>query len=199
MRKSKMESTESAEHPIDPQKWVINYADYLFHFAVVRINDEDAARDLVQDTFLSALEKINHFEGRSTEKTWLTAILKNKLADIYRKRSSGLLKTADSPQLVNNDEDFFETGNGHWKEEYQPSAFGIDSYDTSASKELSIILQRCISKLPPLWLSVFTMKHIDEETTELICNELRITPANFWVIIHRSKVNLRACLQKNWM
>jgi len=43
------------------------------------------------------------------------------------------------------------------------------------------------------------MKHIDEEPTETICAELKVTPANFWVIIHRAKVNLRACLQKNWI
>jgi len=199
MRNTRMESKVPGEHTINPQMWVLNYADYLFHFAITRINDEDAAKDLVQDTFLSALEKIDLFEGRSSEKTWLTAILKNKLADIYRKRSSGLLKNEDSLHFVYRDDDFFETTNGHWKEEHQPKAFDTGSYDPSANKELSIIIQGCISKLPPLWLSVFTMKHIDEESTELICNALKITPSNFWVIIHRSKVNLRACLQKNWM
>ncbi|MDB5145592.1 MAG: sigma-70 family polymerase sigma factor, partial [Mucilaginibacter sp.] len=49
------------------------------------------------------------------------------------------------------------------------------------------------------WLSVFTMKHIDDLTTDIICMELKVTTANFWVIIHRTKLNLRACLQKNWI
>ena len=43
------------------------------------------------------------------------------------------------------------------------------------------------------------MKFMDEENAKDICNELELTPANYWVIIHRVKVNLRACLQKNWL
>jgi DNA-directed RNA polymerase specialized sigma24 family protein len=56
-----------------------------------------------------------------------------------------------------------------------------------------------MEKLPALWLSVFTMKLIEEEATETICTELRVSASNFWVIIHRAKLNLRACLQKNWI
>jgi RNA polymerase sigma-70 factor (ECF subfamily) len=56
-----------------------------------------------------------------------------------------------------------------------------------------------MQKLPALWMSVFTMKHMDDQTTEIICAELKLTAANFWVIIHRTKLNLRACLQKNWI
>jgi RNA polymerase sigma-70 factor (ECF subfamily) len=67
------------------------------------------------------------------------------------------------------------------------------------SKEFEQILKKCLQKLPALWMSVFTMKHIDEESTETICSELKVSAGNFWVIIHRAKVNLRACLQKNWI
>jgi RNA polymerase sigma-70 factor (ECF subfamily) len=56
-----------------------------------------------------------------------------------------------------------------------------------------------MQKLPVLWLAVFTMKHIDDESTKVICTELKVSDANFWVIIHRAKLNLRACLQKNWI
>jgi hypothetical protein len=40
---------------------------------------------------------------------------------------------------------------------------------------------------------------MDDQTTDIICTELKLTSANFWVIIHRTKLNLRACLQKNWI
>lgn len=185
----------TATHSLNPGLWVVNYADDLFHFACTRINDDDAARDLVQDTFLAALERIQQFEGRSSEKTWLTAILKNKIIDWYRKKSAGFLHNLAPGEY--NDDEFFEA-DGHWRADRTPRSFEIESYDVTAGKELSIILQQCIQKLPPLWFSVFTMKHIDEESTEVICKTLKITASNFWVIIHRAKVNLRACLQKNW-
>src|ERR1700743_729165 len=182
---------------LNPHQWVTAYADYLYGFALSRLNDEEQAKDLVQETFLAALQKTTTFEGKSSERTWLTAILKNKIIDVYRKKSSGLqnrmLKDAEDEQT-----DFFDHDDGHWINNNGPKEFGIEDKDRLVSKEFDRILQLCMRKLPALWMSVFTMKHIDEETTEVICGELKITASNFWVIIHRAKLNLRACLQKNW-
>ncbi|QNK61499.1 sigma-70 family RNA polymerase sigma factor [Pedobacter sp. PAMC26386] len=182
----------------DPHHWVQNHADYLYSYAITRINEEDQARDLVQETFLAALERLDKFEGRSSERTWLTSILKNKIIDVYRKNSSGLGKKMVNLTVEEQDQDFFDPYDGHWKKSHRPEPFGIEDHDPLMNKELNSILKKCMQKLPALWLSVFTMKHIDDETTDLICAELKVTPSNFWVIIHRAKLNLRACLQKNW-
>ncbi|WP_121808251.1 sigma-70 family RNA polymerase sigma factor [Mucilaginibacter kameinonensis] len=188
----------SETNVLNPHKWVATYADYLYMYAIVRINDEDLAKDLVQETFLAALERVDRFEGKSTERTWLTAILKNKIVDVYRKKSSGFAIAAANKATQEQDE-FFDEGNGHWKPEYAPQPIaGMDEQDPLLKKELNKILQLCLQKLPALWNAVFTMKHIDDAATEHICTELHVTQANFWVIIHRAKVNLRACLQKNW-
>jgi len=181
---------------LNPHKWVDNHADYLYAYAISRISDDEQARDLVQEVFLAALEKADKFEGKSSERTWLTAILKNKIIDIYRKRSSGLnnaVKVAEKEQ-----EDFFYE-DGHWREEHWPKELGFEDNDPLHNKEFNHVLQRCMKKLPELWLAVFTMKHMEDEPTENICAELKVSSANFWVIIHRTKLNLRACLQKNWI
>lgn len=186
-------------HTIDPLQWVTNYADYLYSYVISRINDEELARDLIQETFLSALEKVEKFEGRSSEGTWLTAILKNKIIDVYRRRSSGLQIEPEVQTDGYDQERFFNTEDGHWKAEHQPKVFGIEEYDSLERKEFNHILQKCMQNLPALWLSVFTLKHMDDEDTETICSELKITASNFWVIIHRAKVKLRSCLQRNWI
>ncbi|MEO3402421.1 sigma-70 family RNA polymerase sigma factor [Mucilaginibacter sp. CAU 1740] len=189
-------TTES--NVLNPHTWVAQYADYLYLYAIVRINDEDTAKDLVQETFLAALERADRFEGKSTERTWLTAILKNKIIDVYRKKSSGLA-IASANKAAQQQDEFFEEDNGHWKAEYAPQPIAaMDEQDPLLKKEFNNILQLCLTKLPELWKSVFTMKHMDDAATEIICTELRVTQANFWVIIHRAKINLRACLQKNW-
>jgi RNA polymerase sigma-70 factor (TIGR02943 family) len=157
------------------------------------------AKDLVQETFLAALEKVDKFEGKSTERTWLTAILKNKIIDVYRKKSSGLRKDSDEIVAEEEPQDFFNDDDGHWTKANHPRPFGIDDHDPLREKEFNGILQRCMQKLPALWMAVFTMKHMDDATTDIICSELKVTQANFWVIIHRAKLNLRACLQKNWI
>jgi len=184
-------------HKINPHKWVDNYADYLYAYALSRINDEEQARDLVQEVFLAALEKADRFEGRSSERTWLTAILKNKIIDIYRKRSSGLNNKTSKADDKTYDDFFYE--DGHWREEHWPKELGVEDQDPLHNKELNRVLQQCMQKLPALWLAVFTLKHMEEESSENICKQLKVTSANFWVIIHRAKLNLRACLQKNWI
>ena len=182
-----------------PGTWVDQYADYLFRYAMARLNDEEQARDLVQETFLSALEKLDNFKGISSEKTWLTAILKNKIIDIYRKKSVRNNAHVSPEDRDYDKQDFFDPDNGHWNTQHQPSPFAIEHEDLLVSKEFNQILQQCMQKLPALWFAVFSMKHLDEEATYFICTQLKVTPANFWVIIHRTKVNLRSCLQKHWL
>lgn len=191
---SKLMKQHSGGVKPSPKQWVQKYADYLFAFASLRIRDEDLARDLVQETFLAALERLDKFEGNSSEKTWLTAILKNKIVDVYRKQASGLGNTVQISDF-REEADFFDAENGHWLAGQQPQAFAIDLMDPLGKKEFQSALKNCLDKLPSLWLSVFTMKHIDEEPTKVITDRLRLTPSNFWVIMHRTKVNLRSCLQ----
>jgi RNA polymerase sigma-70 factor (TIGR02943 family) len=182
----------------DPISWVEKYADYLYGFAMSRIRDENVAKDLVQDTFFAGLQGLDRFEGNSEEKTWLTAILKNKIADFYRKRSSSSLKDLRVLDVEGEPKDFFDAESGHWNERDYPRAFGLETYNPLMMKELGVVLNKCLAKLPGLWFSVFSMKHMDDLSSELICTELKLTAANFWVIMHRTKLNLRACLQKNW-
>ncbi|MBE9461722.1 sigma-70 family RNA polymerase sigma factor [Dyadobacter subterraneus] len=188
----------TGSEPVDPLQWVKRYADYLYTYAVTRINDEEQARDLVQETFLAALEKVKTFEGRSSEGTWLTAILKNKIIDVYRKKSSGLSNKSGVSEAEQDQKNFFDPDDGHWNEDFRPKELGAEE-DLLVNAEFSMILQKCMDKLPALWSAVFTLKHMDEEVTENICETLKITPSNFWVIMHRAKLNLRACLQKNWI
>jgi RNA polymerase sigma-70 factor (TIGR02943 family) len=189
----------SLDNNTDPRVWVARHADYLYKYALTRISDEHTARDLVQETFLAALERMDRFEGKSSERTWLTAILKNKVIDIYRKKASGLAKEPGVTLAEQEIDDFFEPDACNWKPDHRPLEFCIEQPDHYESKEFQLILQLCMKKLPSLWLSVFTMKHMDDEPTDAICNDLRITPSNFWVIIHRTKLSLRECLQKNWI
>jgi len=193
LKKSKMSPTQPTANP---HRWVEMYADYLYAYAITRIADDEQARDLVQETFLAALERVNKFEGKSSEQTWLTAILKNKIVDVYRKRSR--LQTTKSVEVFEGEPQFFDPEMNNWKKEHWPEPFGIEGSDPLQNKELKAILRNCMQKLPPLWLAVFTMKHVDDESTTTICTEVKVSDTNFWVIIHRAKVNLRACLQRNW-
>jgi RNA polymerase sigma-70 factor (ECF subfamily) len=183
---------------LDPKNWVNSHADYLFRYAFARIRDQDLAKDLVQETFLAGLKGLAGFSGKSTERTWLTAILKYKIIDHYRKESSGLSNIKAFVKVEEIQDDYFVSDNGHWKSEHVPKLFK-EVQDPLQDKEFNRVLQACMNKLPALWSSVFAMKHMDEEKTEVILAQLRLSSANFWVIIHRTKLSLRACLQQKWL
>ncbi|WP_462266795.1 sigma-70 family RNA polymerase sigma factor [Mucilaginibacter sp.] len=183
---------------LNPLGWVQAHADYLYAYACTRLNDEEQARDAVQETFLAALEAMGNYQYKSSERTWLTAILKHKIIDVYRKKSASLIKGAVAAIDLQEPQDFFDKADGHWSQLHRPQPFNYIEDDALTRKEFTLVLQRCLQKLPALWAATFTLKHIDDEETEIICRELKLTAANFWVIMHRAKLNLRACLQKNW-
>ena len=178
---------------LNPDKWIDNYADYLFNYAVVRVNDSDLAKDLVQDTFISGLKSAKNFQGKSTERTWLVSILKRKVIDHYRKINS---KKGQAEVRMN----FYSDGEteGNWIEERVPQSWDNASEKAVENEELKDQLEDCINNLPEKYAMVFRMKTIREFDTEEICKELEITASNLWVMIHRARTQLRRCMEDNW-
>jgi len=41
---------------LDPNKWIDKYSDYLFKYTLARVSDYELSKDIVQDTFFSALK-----------------------------------------------------------------------------------------------------------------------------------------------
>ena len=81
---------------LNSDAWVDQYGDALFHFALARVNRRDIAEELVQETFLAAVQSQKRFKGQSSEKTWLFGILKHKVIDHFYQCLSGLpQRTAD--------------------------------------------------------------------------------------------------------
>ncbi len=66
--------------------WVKAYTADLYAYTLSKVSDKLAAEDIVQNTFLSALESLHRFESKSAPRTWLFSILKNKIADYYRQK-----------------------------------------------------------------------------------------------------------------
>ena len=179
---------------LNPKLWIKTYADQLFRFASIRINDKETAKDLVQETFLSALKNVDTFKGEVSEKNWLYTILKNKIIDYYRKKSTSLISQFETSTNIN---EYFDE-ESHWFQNKVPKEWQIDYNSTFDSNEFLEILQQCMKRLSELLNIVFSMKYLDEKETDEICKELKITTSNYWVILHRSKLQLRDCIEKKW-
>jgi len=178
---------------LDAKKWVNNYGDMLYRYALPRVNDGEVAKDLVQDTFLAAWRNYHNFKGEISEKNWLFTILKNKIIDHFRKASTRL--TDSLPETAGDDSYFDEAA--HWKESASPREWN-DSDGLVTKKEFYEVLRNCKNKLKQVQDTVFTMKYLEGLDSEEICKVLNLTTSNYWVLIHRAKLQLRACLEKNW-
>lgn len=184
--------------PLDPERWVDDYADYLYRFAVARVRHHEVARDLVQETFLGALKARDRYAGRAAERTWLTGILKNKIVDYYRRGRREPLIDDLAPADEAGSAAFRE--NGHWnvpgratpREWEQARVAGLDS------EEFWRRFRACADQLPEQTRQVFVLREVDGVEGEAICRDLGISPANFWTIMHRARAALRRCLEINW-
>ncbi|MEZ4795753.1 MAG: sigma-70 family RNA polymerase sigma factor [Flavobacteriaceae bacterium] len=180
-------------HEINPNNWIDLYSDYLFNYTITRVNDREIAQDLVQDTFFAGLKSMKNFKGEASERTWLVSILKRKIIDHYRKINSKKGKAEVRMNLNFDGED-----EGDWLEQRVADPFDKTAEDKLENKELGLALHDCISKLPAKQAEVFKMKTLLGYDTETICNELDITASNLWVIIHRARTALAACMEENW-
>ncbi len=198
-----MSDAKQGINSLNPEKWIDSYADYLYSFAYNRVNDAEVAKDLVQDTFLSALKARDGFKGEAAEKTWLVSILKRKIIDLYRKNAAHPQQSFEESEQykVAYSHYFTETGfiKGEWNKANAPKPWNVSEKSNMEQKEFKHILAQCLSKLPKMWASVFSLKYLEEEESETICKELEITSSNYWVIIHRAKLQMRECLEKNWI
>lgn len=170
--------------------WVDKYADYLFHYSFVRVGDEDVAKDLIQETYYSAIKGLDKFEGKSSDKTWLTAILKRKIFDYYKTKN----RTIPESKLF-----FTEDGDdkGHWNKLHGPGEMNFAEKDMERS-ELMEIIMKCLSFLPSKTAAVFKLKNLYNYHSDNICEELGISKSNYWVLTHRAKLQLRDCMEERW-
>jgi RNA polymerase sigma-70 factor (TIGR02943 family) len=180
---------------LNADQWVNLYADPLYSYILPRVNDAALAEDLVQETFLSAWKARNTYRGEASEKSWLFTICKNKIIDHYRKKAKSIMQPV--PDAADTDRFFDDTG--HWTAEDKPSEWGTDYQHTIENKEFYSILESCKRKLQQLQQDVFAMKYLEDLEAAEICKVLGITTSNYWVLIHRAKLQLRNCLEKNWI
>ncbi|MEO8962676.1 MAG: sigma-70 family RNA polymerase sigma factor [Ginsengibacter sp.] len=188
------------DHAIVFKSWVNSYSDKLYSWCLYKINSKEIAEDLVQDTFMAAFQAMTKFEGKSDPKTWLFSILNNKIADHFRKSYRNPIVT-ESEINQPSEASFFETyfkADGSWQTEQRPLAWLQEDAHLLDNTIFVKVLQSCMSKLSPDCYDAVQLKYIEEKKGEIICQELQITPTNFWQILHRARLQLRRCLEINW-
>ena len=178
---------------LNPNTWVDKYFDFLYMYTISRINCNELAKDLVQETFMAGLKAAKNFKGNASERTWLVSILKRKIVDQYRKKNS---KKGRAEVSMNNWWNQKEQMN--WLEEFVADPHSSGENDFIENKELGKLIENCISKLPKRYAEAFTLVAIKGYSTEVVCELLNVKEGNLWVILHRSREALKSCISQNW-
>jgi len=170
----------------------------MLKFATLQLSNSHAAEDAVQEALVGALKNAKSFAGRAALKTWVFAILRNKIADVLRQKK----RMVDASSLLREDEEgedfaeLFDT-KGMWQTDERPATWG-NPQDALHQNQFWKVFEICLEALPGNQARVFMMKEFVELETAEICTAVGITTTNLNVMLHRSRLRLRECLENNW-
>ena len=187
-------ATRQHPPPLDPTGWVERHGDYLFRYAVGRVRRGDVAEELVQDALLAAWRGRAKYGGRASERSWLTAILKRKVIDWLRQTVRDRLRTEES---ADEWADKLFTSGGQWKS--GPTEWASETPGAGVERtEFWAVVAGCTQKLPNRLRNVFVLWHLEEQSSDDVCQAAGVTSNNLWVMLHRARLRMWRCLSRAW-
>jgi RNA polymerase sigma-70 factor (ECF subfamily) len=171
----------------------------MLRFADLQLRDRATAEDLVQESIEAALRKSSSFAGQSTLKTWVFAILRNRIIDHLRQAS----RTVNLSSVVGDEDDWQDKvdqmfhESGRWREGPRPVSWPAPD-EAMQSKRFWVVFESCLEHLPPVTGRVFMMREFLGFDSDEICRQVGITTNNCHVILHRARLKLRACMDAGW-
>lgn len=187
-----------SETPSSRMERLVAVRPRLLSFARLHLRDNAQAEDAVQEAMMAAIEKDASFAGRSGYETWVFGILKYKILDVMRfqKRQGRLQPLDDESDDDAIDRQFQQ--NGRWQNDARPEHWGNPD-KVFENEYFWQVFDACMITLPDNIARVFSLRELMGLSTEEICRELDIKENNCWVILHRARLRLRACLQQGWL
>lgn len=144
----------------------------------------NSSDEIICETWLTFLNKLDSFEGRSEIRTYLTGIMLFKVREHFRS-----LKKYTQPE--ENLEDIIDnafTDNGSWKQGPEDPSILFHQ------KEIGHFIEKCLEGLSHQQRDAFVLREVEEEKSETICNILGVSVTNLGVLLFRAKEKLRKCL-----
>jgi len=179
--------------------FLIDLRQQMLKFAILQLSSFQLAEDAVQEALASAYQHIDSFTGRAAFKTWVFAILKNKIIDLIRQKS----RLMTMSELFNDEEselsiDALFDASGHWHKYEAPQAWPSPE-EMLEQQDFWIIFNACLNHLPAKYAQVFMLREMIELGSDEICEKLGITVTNLNVLMYRSRTRLRECLENKWL
>lgn len=182
---------------------VAEHGPFLMRLVMMHVPSRAIAEEVVQDTWLAALNGLDRFEGRSMLRTWLASIALNK-ARTRGTREGRILPFAllrrryeegGGPSV---DPDRFQGRRGErpgwWA---SPPVAWEDPQSQLEANETRDVLLKAIRDLPPRQREVITLRDISGWDAEEVRNALELSETNQRVLLHRARSKVRAALEEH--
>lgn len=171
----------------------------MLKFSILQLSSVQEAEDVVQEALTSAFQYADSFTGRSAFKTWVFAILKNKIVDLIRKKS----RLVPISELFHDEEnelsiDELFDASGHWHKYERPKAWQSPE-EMAENQDFWLIFNSCLSHLPAKYAQVFMLREMIELSSDEICEKLKLTVSHLNVLMYRCRTKLRECLENKWL
>ncbi|MFQ3566760.1 MAG: sigma-70 family RNA polymerase sigma factor [Aggregatilineales bacterium] len=152
-------------------------ADRIYRLALSLLRDEQAADDVVQNTFVALIDAIDTFEGRARLDSWLYRVAYNDALSRLR---------AQKPLVPLNVPDDGEA--------LMPA--NLIDWTTLPEELLTDVevraeMERAIATLTPVQRAVFVLRDIEGFSTRETADSLGLSEANVKVALHRARLALR--------
>jgi RNA polymerase sigma-70 factor, ECF subfamily len=179
---------------------VDQYTPAMLRVACGYVPTHQIAEEVVQETWIALLKGISRFEGRSSLRTWLFAVLINiaKQRAVRERRHAhaeiaaftggtvdpARFRPADDPRWP-----------GHWKEHQEPAAFPDTPEGSVLADELIAVARRELDKLPERQRMVVSLRDMLGFDSSEVCELLNISVGNQRVLLHRGRAAVRQALE----
>jgi RNA polymerase sigma-70 factor, ECF subfamily len=167
------------------EQLVRQYERQIFRVAQHITQNREDAEDITQDAFLKAYEKLEQFQGNSKFSTWLVRIAVNESLMRLRRRKTS--KTVSMDQDVQTEEGSIPRDFAEWR----PNPEQI-----YGQNELGDILRKTIQGLPPGFRTVFTLRDIENLSTEETAEALGLSVPAVKSRLLRARLQLRERLSR---
>lgn len=167
------------------EQLVAKYERQVFRTALHITQNREDAEDITQDVFFKAFQKLNQFQGNSKFSTWLVRIAVNESLMRLRKRKTS--RTVSMDQDVETEEGSIPRDFAEWRPNPEQNY---------SQAQLAEILRKTIAGLPPGFRTVFTLRDIENLSTEETAAALRLSVPAVKSRLLRARLQLRERLSR---
>jgi len=171
----------------------------MLRVALMYVSSRAVAEEVVQEAWLGVLRQLDRFEGRSSLKTWVFAIVTNtaKSRGARERRTvpfSALVAAETEPGRPAVEPERFLDDRRRWAA--PPHGWGALPEALLVSEETMTEIHQAIEALPPVQRAVITLRDIEGCSGPEVCGQLDLSEGNQRVLLHRARAKVRRALER---